>query len=42
VVKKAKDDLTMDRSDFSGGGSGVKVLKKGADGHVGGKKRRRY
>ena len=26
----------------SGGGSGPKVLKKGADGHGGGKKRRRY
>jgi|TARA_B110000914_G_scaffold78217_1_gene68834 hypothetical protein len=35
-----RDDLTMDRSDFSGGG--VKVLKKGDAGHGGGKKRRRY
>ena len=39
-VKRAKDDLTMDRSDFSGGG--VKVLKKGDAGHGSGKKRRRY
>ena len=41
-VKRAKDDLTMDRSDFSGRGGGVKVLKKGDAGHGGGKKRRRY